>query len=112
MGDNMSLASGAGMETAASTRTRRRLFAGMKSLSVFHSRASHERTPPGHAHSRSISLPESRPLYLLAFCFLSLALSVDEFSVFSGLLNSPHHVAPLLMEISYFFHFAKVTNFF
>lgn len=73
MGDNMSLASG--METATSTRTRRRLFAGMKSLSVFHSRASHERTPPGHAHSRSISLPESRPLYLLAFYFLSLFCS-------------------------------------
>ncbi|XP_059476433.1 uncharacterized protein LOC132197273 isoform X8 [Neocloeon triangulifer] len=59
MADNMSLASGTVMETATSTRTRRRLFAGMKSLSVFHSRASHERTPPGHAHSRSISLPES-----------------------------------------------------
>ncbi|XP_065351573.1 uncharacterized protein Stacl isoform X10 [Cloeon dipterum] len=59
MADNMSLASGTAMETASSTRTRRRLFAGMKSLSVFHSRASHERTPPGHAHSRSISLPES-----------------------------------------------------
>ncbi|XP_065351584.1 uncharacterized protein Stacl isoform X20 [Cloeon dipterum] len=59
MADNMSLASGTAMETASSTRTRRRLFAGMKSLSVFHSRASHERTPPGHAHSRSISLPET-----------------------------------------------------
>lgn len=83
MGDNMSLASGAPpMETASSTRTRRRLFAGMKSLSVFHSRASHERTPPGHAHSRSISLPESRPLYLLAFYFLSCSFFWRVFRVF------------------------------